>query len=58
MIAAGVLVVASSFVSFGCETTVIRREGIGASTTHPTTGEPAGSDPLSRKVWGGNGSQP
>lgn len=35
-----------------CETHVIRSDGIGARSNHPTTYEPAGSDPLSRKVWG------
>ncbi|MCL4196894.1 MAG: hypothetical protein KJZ69_05315 [Phycisphaerales bacterium] len=36
----------------GCETRVIRRDGIGSESSHPTQYEPSGSDPLSRKVWG------
>lgn len=47
--AAGCVVAA---VLCGCETRVIRSDGIGARSMYPTTHEPAGSDPLSRELWG------
>jgi len=54
-LALGTLCLALVALSAGCETKVIRRDGIGADSNHPTRYEPSGSDPLSRKVWGDPG---
>ena len=56
--AMGAFIAVAGWLGVGCETHVIGAKGIGASSTHPTTSEPAGSDPLSKKVWGNSGSQP
>lgn len=52
LVGVSLLILVGAAVVSGCETRVIRSEGIGASTTHPTTEEPAGSDPVSRKLFG------
>lgn len=58
LLALASLIALAAGLTFGCETRVTSATGIGASSTHPNTEQPAGSDPLSKKVWGGKDSQP
>ncbi|MCC6908201.1 MAG: hypothetical protein IT430_09705 [Phycisphaerales bacterium] len=51
-LAIGGLVLAAVMAAVGCETHVVSREGIGASSAYPDAEQRAGSDPLSKRVWG------
>jgi len=53
LLAVASLIALAAALAFGCETRVVGAKGIGASSTHPTTSEPSGTDPWTRKVMGG-----
>ncbi len=57
LLALGAFIVLAAGLASGCETRVIGAKGIGASSSHPTTSEPAGNDPWSKKVWGDSDPQ-